>query len=63
MKPTPPPARKPPLWIVVAGNPATGFRFLGPFEDEDAAEDARTDLELDGGEAAFTARLEPPDLP
>jgi hypothetical protein len=35
-------------YIVVAGNPADGFDFYGPFGDSDKADEWREDLDDDG---------------
>ena len=50
--------RPPTLSIVIAGDLSTGFRFYGPHDDEDAAEDFRAELEIDGGKASFVAPLQ-----
>ena len=48
-------------WVVVTGSLGTAMTFRGPFPSRRAAEDFRSDWEVQGGEVVHLARLEPPD--
>jgi hypothetical protein len=48
-------------WVVITGSLGTAMTFRGPFASRRAAEDFRSDWEIQGGEVVHLARLEPPD--
>jgi hypothetical protein len=48
------------MYIVIIGNPVTGFTFQGPFDNEDEASDYAGNVE---DNEAWYAPLELPDRP
>ncbi len=59
-RPGPPPPSSPDAglaWILVTGDPVSGFCFYGPFPDRSSAEDARDEQAINLRTPTFVAPL------